>query len=73
MLYGGVPHLVAAAYAAIGWQMILSGTALGLASASRATEGQLAALLPLPLVVPAFALALYSMHQAALAIRSMSR
>ena len=73
MLYGGVPHLVAAAYAVIGWHMVLSGTALGLLSASRATEGQLAALLPLPLVVAAFAVALYSMRHAALAMRSMSR
>jgi hypothetical protein len=73
MLYGGAPHLVAAAYALIGWQMILSGTALGIVSASRATEGQLAALVPLPLVVAAFAIACYSMRQAALAMRSMSR
>ena len=73
MLYGGVPHLVAAAYAGIGWNMTMSGTALGLLSISRATEGQLAALLPLPLVVAAFAVALYAMQHAALAMRSMSR
>ena len=72
MLYGGVPHLVAAAYAIVGWHMIFSGTALGLLSVARATEGGLEALLPLPMVVAAFAVALYSLREAALAIRSVS-
>jgi len=73
VLYGGAPHLVAAAYAIIGWHMVLFGTALGLLSAARATEGEMAALLPLPLVVASFAIALYSLRHAALAIRSVMR
>ena len=73
MLYGGAPHLVAAAYAIIGWHMVLFGTALGLLSAARATEGELAALLPLPLVVASFGIALHALRHAALAIHSVMR
>lgn len=73
MLYGGMPHLVAAAYAIVGWHMVLFGTWLGLLSAAKATEGEVAALLPLPLVVFSFAVALYALRQAALAIRSVMR
>jgi hypothetical protein len=57
----------------IGWHMVLFGTWLGVLSAARATEGEIAALLPLPLVVASFAIALYALRQAALAIRSVMR
>ena len=73
MLHGGAPHLVAAAYAVLGWHMVWFGTALGLLSAARATEGEVAALLPLPLVVASFAIALYALRQAALVMRSVMR
>lgn len=73
MLYGGAPHFVAAGYAILGWYMVLMGTWLGVLSAARATEGQWAALLPLPLVVVAFALGIYSTREAARAIRSVMR
>ena len=73
MLYGGAPHLVAAAYAVVGWHMVLYGTWLGLLSIANATQGEYAALLPLPLVVASFAIALYALHHAALAIRSVMR
>jgi hypothetical protein len=53
--------------------MVWFGTALGLLSAARATQGELAALLPLPLVVVSFAIALYALRHAALAIRSVMR
>jgi hypothetical protein len=73
VLYGGAPHYVAAAYAVIGWHMVLFGTALGLISAWYASEGEFAALLPLPLVVISFGLALHSLRHAAVAIRSVMR
>jgi hypothetical protein len=53
--------------------MVLYGTWLGLLSIANATQGEFAALLPLPLVVASFAIALYALHHAALAIRSVMR
>ena len=73
MLHGGAPHLVAAAYTLVGWHMVWFGTALGLVSAARATEGEVAALLPLPLVVASFAIALFALREAAVVIRSVMR
>jgi hypothetical protein len=73
MLYGGSPHLVAAGYAIVGWYMVFMGTALGLLSASWATQGQVTALMPLPLMVVSFATGIYALREAAQAIRSVMR
>ena len=71
MHYGGAPHLVAAAYAIIGWHLVLAGTTLGLISLGAATRGEFAALMPLPLAIVAFSLATHSLREAAQAIRSV--
>jgi hypothetical protein len=73
MLHGGAPHLVAAAYAIVGWHMVFFGTALGLLSAANAVQGEFVALLPLPLSVFSFVVACYALKQAALALRAMMR
>ncbi|MSP22141.1 MAG: hypothetical protein EXR66_03875 [Dehalococcoidia bacterium] len=73
MLYVGAPQIVAASYAIIGWHMVLMGTALGLLSAHFATQGELAALVPLPLMMVAFGIGTYSLRQAAWALRSVMR
>ncbi len=73
MLHGGAPHLFAAMYALTGWYLVLSGTALGIVSLGAALHGSFAALLPIPFVVAAFGLAVYTIRLAAEAIRSVMR
>ncbi len=71
MLLGGAPHLVAIAYALIGWQLVVAGTAMAFISARAALDGEIAALLPLPFAMLAFWLATYSLRRAAEVIRSV--
>lgn len=71
MHYGGAPHLVAAAYAVIGWHLVLAGTAMGLISLGAAMRGEFAALMPVPFAIVAFSLATHSLRNAAQAIRSV--
>ncbi len=73
MLYGGAPHLVAAAYAIIGYFMVLAGTALAVVSAGAAFRGEAAGLMPLPFVIIAFSLAVHALRCSAEAIRSVMR
>ncbi len=71
MLLGGAPHLVAAAYALIGWHLVVAGTAMLYVSLDAALDGELAALMPLPVAIVAFSLATHSLRRAAEAIRSV--
>lgn len=73
VLYGGAPHWFAAAYALLGWYLVLAGTGLVYVSLGAASRGGIAALLPLPFVIVSFSLATRVIRMAAEAIRSVLR